>query len=91
MKRADMDLYQAKSEGRSRYRFFEPAMDAAMKARRKLDTELREALANDEFVLFYQPVVSLASSAIVGVEALLRWRHPSSGMIGPEEFIAIAE
>ena len=91
MKRADMALYQAKSEGRGRYRFFEPAMDAEMKARRKLDTELREALANDEFTLFYQPVVSVDSGTIVGVEALLRWRHPKSGLIEPAEFIPIAE
>ena len=91
MKRADMALYRAKSEGRSRYRFFEPAMDAEMKARRTLDTELREALANDEFTLFYQPVVNVDSDTIVGVEALLRWCHPKSGLIEPSEFIPIAE
>jgi EAL domain-containing protein (putative c-di-GMP-specific phosphodiesterase class I) len=91
MKRADMALYQAKSEGRSRYRFFEPAMDEAMKARRKLDTELREALANDAFELVYQPVVDVRTDGIVGIEALLRWRHPASGIIGPDEFIPIAE
>jgi diguanylate cyclase (GGDEF)-like protein len=91
MKRADMALYQAKSEGRSRYRFFEPAMDAAMKARRKLDTELRSALANNEFELLYQPVVALGSNEIVGMEGLLRWHHPVSGLICPAEFIPIAE
>lgn len=91
MKRADMALYQAKSEGRGRHRFFEPAMDAAMKARRKLDTELRSALVNDEFELLYQPVVTLAGNTIVGVEGLLRWHHPVSGMIAPAEFIPIAE
>jgi diguanylate cyclase (GGDEF)-like protein/PAS domain S-box-containing protein len=91
MKRADMALYQAKSEGRSRYRFFEPSMDAAMKARRKLDTELRGALARGEFELFYQPVVDLAGNDIVGMEALLRWHHPMSGMIAPAEFIPVAE
>jgi EAL domain-containing protein (putative c-di-GMP-specific phosphodiesterase class I) len=86
-----MALYQAKSEGRGRHRFFEPAMDAAMKARRKLDTELRSALVNDEFELLYQPVVTLAGNTIVGVEGLLRWHHPVSGMIAPAEFIPIAE
>ena len=91
MKRADMALYQAKAEGRSRYRFFEPAMDAAMKARRKLDTELREALTRDEFELYYQPVVDLHTNGIVGVEALLRWHHPTSGLVVPDEFIPIAE
>jgi len=91
MKRADMALYQAKSEGRSRYRFFEPAMDAAMKARRKLDTELRDALHNDEFELFYQPVIDLAGNEVVGMEALLRWHHPVSGLVAPAEFIPVAE
>ena len=66
MKRADMALYRAKSEGRCTYRFFEPEMDAAMKARRKLDTELREALVSDAFELFYQPVVDLSTNAIIG-------------------------
>lgn len=91
MKQADMALYQAKADGRRRYRFFEPAMDEAMKARRRLDIELRSALANDEFELLYQPVVDLASNHVVGVEGLLRWRHPVSGMIEPEEFIPVAE
>jgi diguanylate cyclase (GGDEF)-like protein/PAS domain S-box-containing protein len=91
MKRADMALYQAKSEGRSRHRFFEPAMDAAMKARRKLDTELRSALANDEFALVYQPVIGVATDDIVGMEALLRWHHPRSGIIAPSEFVPVAE
>ena len=91
MKRADMALYQAKSEGRSRYRFFEPTMDAAMKARRKLDTELRNALLNDEFELFYQPIVGVEHNDVVGVEGLLRWHHPQSGTIGPAEFIPVAE
>jgi diguanylate cyclase (GGDEF)-like protein/PAS domain S-box-containing protein len=91
MKRADMALYQAKSEGRSRYRFFEPAMDAAMKARRKLDTELRSALIRNEFELHYQPIIELATNTIVGMEGLLRWRHPSSGMVAPAEFIPVAE
>jgi diguanylate cyclase (GGDEF)-like protein len=91
MKRADMALYQAKSEGRRRHRFFVPAMDAAMRARRKLDTELRSALANNEFALHYQPVVDLASGGIVAMEGLLRWDHPLSGTIPPAEFVPIAE
>jgi EAL domain-containing protein (putative c-di-GMP-specific phosphodiesterase class I) len=66
-------------------------MDAAMKARRKLDTELRSALANNEFELLYQPVVALGSNEIVGMEGLLRWHHPVSGLICPAEFIPIAE
>jgi diguanylate cyclase (GGDEF)-like protein/PAS domain S-box-containing protein len=91
MKRADMALYQAKAEGRSTFCFFEPAMDAAMKARRKLDTDLRSALAGNAFEMFYQPVVDLRSGEIVGVEGLLRWHHPEIGMVSPADFIPVAE
>jgi EAL domain-containing protein (putative c-di-GMP-specific phosphodiesterase class I) len=66
-------------------------MDAAMKARRKLDTELRQALLNDEFELYYQPIVGVEHNEVVGVEGLLRWHHPQSGTIGPAEFIPVAE
>jgi EAL domain-containing protein (putative c-di-GMP-specific phosphodiesterase class I) len=66
-------------------------MDAAMKARRKLDTELRNALLNNEFELYYQPVVGAQNNEVVGVEGLLRWHHPQSGTIGPAEFISVAE
>ncbi|MBI4273947.1 MAG: EAL domain-containing protein, partial [Rhizobiales bacterium] len=90
-KRADMALYKAKADGRSTYRFFEPEMDARMKARRRLEIELRDALVNGMLELFYQPVVALQNNAIVGLEALLRWHHPERGLIPPAEFIPIAE
>src|SRR5205807_1846244 len=76
LKNADMALYRAKADGRGTYRFFEPEMDARMKSRRSLELALRKALANGEFELHYQPLVSLDDRRITGCEALLRWQHP---------------
>ena len=91
LKKADMALYGAKSDGRAGYRFFEPAMDARVKARRMLERDLRKALREGEFDSYYQPIMSLKSREINGVEALLRWHHPERGLILPEEFISVAE
>jgi diguanylate cyclase (GGDEF)-like protein len=91
LKNADMALYGAKADGRAVYRFFEPRMDARMKARRALELELRKALANDEFELYYQPVVNLDGETVQCCEALLRWNHPEHGLIMPADFIPIAE
>jgi diguanylate cyclase (GGDEF)-like protein/PAS domain S-box-containing protein len=88
---ADTAMYRAKAEGRNRYRFFEPAMTVAARARMALELSLRPALARGEFELHYQPRVDLRSMAVVGVEALIRWRHPQLGMVPPQEFIGIAE
>jgi diguanylate cyclase (GGDEF)-like protein len=91
LKNADMALYGAKADGRGTHRFFEPEMDARMKSRRTLELALRAALANNEFELFYQPLVSLTDNAVTSCEALLRWHHPERGMIPPTEFIPVAE
>jgi diguanylate cyclase (GGDEF)-like protein len=91
LKNADMALYGAKANGRGTFRFFEPAMDGRMKARRTLELALRQALAAGEFHLQYQPAVSLEDNAITGCEALIRWNHPERGMIPPAEFIPVAE
>jgi diguanylate cyclase (GGDEF)-like protein/PAS domain S-box-containing protein len=88
---ADTAMYRAKAEGRNRYRFFEPAMTVAARARMALELSLRPALAREEFELHYQPRVDLRSMAVVGMEALLRWRHPQQGMVPPQQFIGIAE
>jgi diguanylate cyclase (GGDEF)-like protein/PAS domain S-box-containing protein len=89
---ADLALYQAKSEGGQTYRFFLPALRARAQARRGLGVELRRAYAENEFELFYQPQIRLADNAVVGAEALLRWRHPERGLIAPAAFIdALAE
>lgn len=91
LKGADLALYRAKAEGRGMHRFFEPGMDAHMRARSKLQADLRKALANGEFELYYQPLVWLANDEISGFEALLRWHHPERGKVSPAEFIPLAE
>jgi diguanylate cyclase (GGDEF)-like protein len=91
LKNSDMALCGAKADGRGIYRFFEPAMDARMKARRGLETALRHALAQGEFELYYQPVVGLRDHRVSCCEALLRWRHPERGVVSPVEFIPVAE
>jgi diguanylate cyclase (GGDEF)-like protein len=91
LKNADVAMYAAKSAGRRTYRFFEPEMDAQVKARRTLEVDLRQAITDRGFEVYYQPCVSLQDNKITGCEALLRWRHPERGMISPAEFIPIAE
>jgi diguanylate cyclase (GGDEF)-like protein/PAS domain S-box-containing protein len=90
VRRADMALYRAKHEGRGRFRFFEPAMDVRARQRRQLEHDLRHALDAGEFVLHYQPQVELATGRVPGVEALIRWRHPTRGLVPPGEFIPAA-
>jgi diguanylate cyclase (GGDEF)-like protein len=91
LKNADMAMYAAKSAGRRTYRFFEPDMDAQVKERRRLESDLRQAMSGGELEIYYQPCLSLQSNEITGCEALLRWRHRERGMISPAEFIPIAE
>jgi diguanylate cyclase (GGDEF)-like protein len=91
LKNADLAMYGAKSDGRRTYRFFERVMDARVRARRTLELDLRQAMAEGEFEIEYQPIVSLRSGAVSGCEALLRWRHPERGMIPPAAFIPVAE
>jgi diguanylate cyclase (GGDEF)-like protein len=91
LKNADLAMYAAKSAGRRTWRFFEPVMDAHVKARRLLQTDLRKAIADKALEVYYQPCVSLQSNEITGCEALVRWRHPELGMISPAEFIPVAE
>ncbi len=88
---ADVALYRAKSEGRGTFRFFTDAMDRDVKARVSLGTELRKAIAEGQLLLFYQPEVELETGRIIGLEALVRWNHPRRGLIGPGEFIPVAE
>ena len=88
---ADTAMYRAKSLGKARFEVFDADMRASVMARLQLETDLRRALERQEFRNFYQPIVSLASGKIAGFEALLRWEHPTRGLLGPEEFIAVAE
>jgi len=91
LRNADMALYAAKSDGRGTFRLFEPAMDLKLKAHRQLEADLREALANGEFEIHYQPQVNVATEEIAGCEALLRWNHPTNGLVAPANFIPLAE
>lgn len=91
MRNADFALYRAKTEGCGTFRFFEPCMNAQMRKRRKLEQELREAIVNHEFELYYQPIVSVKTRCVSTFEALVRWRHPERGMMPPIEFISVAE
>lgn len=88
---ADTAMYRAKSLGKARYEVFDADMRASVMARLQLETDLRRAIEREEFRNFYQPIVSLASGKIAGFEALLRWEHPTRGLLGPEEFIPVAE
>jgi diguanylate cyclase (GGDEF)-like protein len=96
LKNADLAMYGAKADGRRTYRFFEPQMDAKVRARRMLELDLRQAIAfggfrEGGFEVYFQPLVDLRDDRITGCEALLRWRHPERGMISPAEFIPVAE
>jgi diguanylate cyclase (GGDEF)-like protein/PAS domain S-box-containing protein len=91
LRNADLALYRAKADGRSMHRFFESEMDSEQRERRLIETDLRGAIARDELVLHYQPLVSATDGQPTGFEALIRWNHPTRGLVAPSEFIAIAE
>jgi diguanylate cyclase (GGDEF)-like protein/PAS domain S-box-containing protein len=91
LKHADVAMYHAKQSGRNAFRFFDAAMNAHVIERVEMENNLRQALANHEFELAYQPEVSIASGLTIGVEALLRWRHPQRGLLLPADFLDVAE
>ncbi|WP_317931027.1 EAL domain-containing protein [Halioxenophilus sp. WMMB6] len=91
LKKADTAMYRAKDEGRNGFRFFTPEMNHAVFQRMILESALRKAIENNEFELHYQPKFSIQTMAVVGVEALLRWRQPEMGTISPAQFIPVAE
>ena len=91
LRNADMALYQAKSDGRGTWRWFEAKMEANAQARRNLELDLRNALENEAFELYYQPLFNLKTRRIEACEALLRWPHQERGMVSPAEFIPVAE
>jgi diguanylate cyclase (GGDEF)-like protein len=91
MKHADFAMLHAKDSGRNNYQFFKPEMNARALERQSLETGLRHALEQQQFVLHYQPKINLETGAIVGAEALIRWRHPQRGLVAPGHFIPVAE
>lgn len=91
MKNADVAMYHAKSSGRGNYQFFEQSMNDRAVERQSLELGLRHAIERQEFVLYYQPMINLTTGAIIGAEALLRWRRPQLGLVLPAQFIPVAE
>lgn len=91
MRNADAAMYHAKDSGRANYQFYTEHMNVSAQRRVTLEAELRRALDRDELTLAYQPIYALANGRLVGVEALLRWRHPERGLVTPGEFISVAE
>ena len=91
LKMADIALYRAKTDGRGLFRVFERGMDTRLQARRELELDLREAVLLEQFELHYQPLVDITTGHVTALEALVRWKHPKRGMVGPDEFIALAE
>jgi diguanylate cyclase (GGDEF)-like protein len=88
---ADMALYRAKESGRGAYRFFKREMDESIRERRTLARELRQAIADEDLIVYYQPLAKAADGEVCGFEALVRWNHPVRGMVPPLEFIPVAE
>ncbi len=88
---ADTAMYHAKENGKARYELFDTRMHANVVAKLQLENDLRRAVENDEFIVAYQPIVSLKSGRIAGFEALVRWNHPTRGLVGPTEFVPLAE
>ena len=91
MRNADFAMYQAKYSGRNNYQYFRPDINAKAMERQSVELDLRQAIARQEFVLDYQPKVNLATGAVVGVEALIRWHRPHRGTVPPAGFIPVAE
>ena len=91
LQNADIALYRAKTEGRNRFRFFEPGMDAELRERKALEADLRRAVQDRELEIYYQPQIDLRTGGLAGLEALVRWNHPERGLLPASAFIQIAE
>ena len=91
LKNADIAMYQAKEQGRNNFQFYSPAMNKTALERLTLENDLRKALERQEFLLYYQPKVDIPTRRIIGVEALIRWKHATRGLVSPVEFIPLAE
>jgi len=91
VRNADTAMYRAKDQGRDNYQLYAPAMNARALERLALENMLRKAISHRELVLFYQPIADMKTKSIVGVEALIRWKHPELGLLSPAHFISVAE
>jgi len=91
IKAADLAMYQAKNRGGGRFQYYSTSLNTKLEQREELEIGLRHALVRNEFVLHYQPRIDVGSGRLIGLEALLRWRHPRFGLLGPSRFLAILE
>lgn len=91
LKNADMAMYQAKSAGRNNIQFYNPKMNEDMLRQLSIEQELRHAISHNEFKLYYQPIIDIETGQIIALEALLRWQHPTKGLLSPKEFLKVAE
>mgnify|MGYP000283020933 CR=1 FL=1 len=91
LKYADTAMYRAKENGRNNFQFYSPEMTQQALDQMEMKTHLRQAIDNEEFILYYQPQVDLSTTSIIGIEALIRWKHPTKGLITPKKFISLAE
>ncbi len=91
MKHADTAMYQSKKQGRNNFMFYRQEMNQAIVEHMTIEQELRKALSNQQFLLYYQPIINLETGLILGAEALIRWQHPTMGLVSPDKFINIAE
>ena len=91
MRNADVAMYSAKAQGKGRFTVYEPSMQRAVSKRQEMEAEITQAINESQFLLHYQPIVELKSGYLLGVEALIRWRHPKRGLIAPGEFISVTE
>jgi diguanylate cyclase (GGDEF)-like protein len=91
LRNADLAMYRAKTHGRGAFCFFEPAMDAELQENRRLELDLRRAVADGQLRVFYQPLIEVASGRVAGCEALVRWQHPTRGLVLPGQFVPLAE
>ncbi|MDQ0230059.1 sensor domain-containing phosphodiesterase [Metabacillus malikii] len=91
LRKADLAMYQAKRSGRNNFQFYDKQLDKIVQERLELENHLRKALDKEEFTLHYQPIIDLSTNKMSGVEALIRWEHPTFGMVPPNKFIPIAE
>ncbi|EAR21395.1 diguanylate cyclase/phosphodiesterase (GGDEF & EAL domains) with PAS/PAC sensor(s) [Nitrococcus mobilis Nb-231] len=91
LRKAEIAMYRAKSQGRNNFCFYSAALEGGVSERLRLEVELRHALERQEFILYYQPLVEVRGHRVIGLEALLRWQHPQRGLIGPSEFIPVLE
>jgi len=88
---ADIAMYESKAKGRQRFTMFDPSMGTRAANLMQMENDLRAALEKNQFVVYYQPIMELGATDITGFEALIRWQHPEEGLVGPDEFIGIAE